>query len=192
AVERSKANLTQAQAEKDAAAAQTAKAEADLKAAQAAAAAAEKPLRAVAFSADGKTLATAGDDNLVHLWDAETGAPLETLAGHQAVVNTLAPAGGNLLLSAAADKQAVVWHINPDWQLVGQLAPQKDAPPDLTASPFADRVTALAFSPDGKLLAAGGGEPSRSGELMIWDVAARSLVRKIEDPHSDTVFSVEF
>ncbi|MFO0911867.1 MAG: c-type cytochrome domain-containing protein [Pirellulales bacterium] len=59
-------------------------------------------------------------------------------------------------------------------------------------SPFADRVTSLDFSPDSQLLAVGGGEPSRSGQLQIWNVAEGKLVRDIKDAHSDTVLSVAF
>src|SRR4029079_16075551 len=43
-----------------------------------------------------------------------------------------------------------------------------------------------------KLLATGGGDASRSGELMIWDVTSQTLVREIKDAHSDTVMGVEF
>ena len=54
-------------------------------------------------------------------------------------------------------------------------------------------MLALDFSPDGKLLAAGGGEPSRSGEIKIWDVG-RGQARAIlpETLHSDTVFGLAF
>ena len=38
--------------------------------------------------------------------------------------------------------------------------------------PHAFRVLAIDFSPDGKLMATGGGEPSRSGEVKLWDVAS--------------------
>lgn len=59
-------------------------------------------------------------------------------------------------------------------------------------SPFADRVLCLDVNPSGGLLATGGGEPSRSGELMIWNTADGSLVRSIDAAHSDTVLSVSF
>ena len=57
---------------------------------------------------------------------------------------------------------------------------------------LADRVTALDFSPDSRLLASGSGEPSRSGELKIWNVADGTLTREITDAHSDSIFGVDF
>ena len=55
-----------------------------------------------------------------------------------------------------------------------------------------DRVTALAFSPDGTLLATGSGDPSRSGELKIWFAESGDLVGAIPDAHSDTILGIEF
>ena len=57
---------------------------------------------------------------------------------------------------------------------------------------FIDRVIALDFAPNGKLLATGGGEPSRTGELKLWNVETGDLVREIAEAHSDTVFSIDF
>lgn len=59
-------------------------------------------------------------------------------------------------------------------------------------SPFSDRVLSVDVDPNGKFLATGGGEPSRGGELMIWDVVDGSLIRVIENSHNDTVLSVRF
>ncbi|WP_372897732.1 c-type cytochrome domain-containing protein [Stieleria sp.] len=59
-------------------------------------------------------------------------------------------------------------------------------------SPFADRVLSVDVDPSGQWLATGGGEPSRAGELMIWNLSDGSLVRRIESPHSDTVLCVRF
>lgn len=155
-------------------------------------AAAPKPLKAVTFVAGGRILATAGDDNIVHLYDAATGKPLENLNGNAAVVAALDDASGTIVVSGAADNAVIAWDADPTWQLAGQLGPNPETPLDLAPSPFINRVLALAFSPDGKKLITGGGDPSRSGQLLLWDVENRTVIREFENAHSDTVFSVDF
>lgn len=54
------------------------------------------------------------------------------------------------------------------------------------------RITALAFSPDGQLLATGSGDPSRSGELKIWRAANGELLGSVPDAHIDTILGIEF
>lgn len=166
--------------------------DAELKSAQDARKTLEKPIRAIDFSADGSKLVTAGDDNVVHVWNGNDGRHLEEYSGHGSQVTAVACGAGNVLISGSADKSAIVWNTKPAWKLVGRLGAADDAPLDLSNSPFVSRVLALAFSPDGRLIATGGGDPSRSGELMIWDVAKRSMIREIEDAHSDTVLGLEF
>ena len=72
------------------------------------------------------------------------------------------------------------------WRLVKTIGNPKDS------TVFADRVTSLAFSHDGKLLATGGGEPSRTGEVLIWDTASWSQVGNVADAHSDVVYDLQF
>ena len=55
----------------------------------------------------------------------------------------------------------------------------------------AEDVRAVAFSPDGKLLAAAGGLPARRGEVKIWDVEKRALLQTIAG-HADCIYAVEF
>lgn len=184
--------INAAKAHQDAMTAAQMKADADLKGATDADTAALKPVRSVAFSVDGKRLLTSGDDNLIHVWDSTTGKAIEVFTGHKAVVSSIATGPNGLVVSGSQDQTAAVWNTVPKWSLIGQLGPKKEAPLDLGPSPFVSRVLSLAFSRDGKWLATGGGEASRSGELFIWDVAQQTLAKELKDAHSDTVMSIEF
>ena len=53
-------------------------------------------------------------------------------------------------------------------------------------------INALAFSHDGKLLATGSGEPSRGGEIKLWNPADGILVRDLPNVHTDAVFGLDF
>ena len=75
------------------------------------------------------------------------------------------------LLAGGADKSAILWNTEPAWPLVRTIGSADDP------SKFIDRVISLDFSPDGRLLATGGGYPSRSGELKLWNPADGTLVR---------------
>ena len=151
-----------------------------------------KALMGIAFSTDGNAIATVGADNLVRLWDGKSGRQVETLAGHTAAPKAVKFDAGSSLITTGTDKSLVVWDSNPEWQLIATIGTSKEAPLDISKSPFVSRVISLDFSDDGKLLATGGGDPSRSGEVILFDVEKLTVVRKIEDAHSDTVFDLEF
>jgi WD40 repeat protein len=163
-----------------------AKAQVEMDLARKAASASEKPINVVAFSPQASAVLTGSDDGVVRSYSADTGAPCEIFAGHNGAVTSLAVLPDGTILSSAADRSVKSWDGNPPWTLKATLGTGDDR------SPFADRVLALAFSPDGSLLATGGGVASRSGELKILSVATGQLFRDIPDAHSDTVFCLSF
>lgn len=146
----------------------------------------EKPLKSVSFSPNGLTLATVGDNQLLHSWDAETGAPVDIYTGQNAALSLVAFTKEGNAISLAANNTGVVWDFATEWKLERTIGT-----PD-SGEMLVDRVTALDFSPDGKRLASGGGEPSRSGEIKIWNVENGQLILGFKEPHSDTVFGLDF
>ena len=146
---------------------------------------AEKPIRAIAFSADSQMVLTGGDDMKVHTWSATTGQSLESFNGHQGAVKAVV-FNGEKFISASADKTARVWSLGIEWKLERTLGTGDNN------SPLTDRVNTIDFSPDGKQIATGSGEPSRGGEVQIWNLADGKLAKNFAEVHSDSVLGLEF
>jgi WD40 repeat protein len=111
---------------------------------------------------------------------------VDTYNGQGASITALAFTAEGDVLSIAANNSAIVWEAKPQWKLVRTVGDAN------SSETFIDRVTALDFSPDGKLLAAGSGEPSRSGQIKIFNVADGTVAKELKDPHSDVVYGIEF
>lgn len=98
---------------------------------------------------------------------------------------------GRLAVLAFESGELISVHENaasqdPEWRLVKTIGYPDE--PQL----FADRVTSLAFSHDGTMLATGGGEPSRSGEVQLWSTSDWAHIASIDNAHSDVVYDLEF
>lgn len=167
-------------------------ADAELKTATDADNASVKPLFSAAFSPDGKVFAVGREDGIVTTWKTEDGSALDTYQKAAAPITTLEYASADSLISGGKEKLLNNWNLKPEWKLIARLGPPADKPLEVADSVLEDRIVSLAFSPDGTLLASGGGEPSRNGELILWNVADKTLKQKIEEAHSDTVLGVEF
>ena len=165
-----------------AATAQT-KADADAAAAKQALPASEAPVRAVAFATDGLSVATAGDDQTIRTWNLE-GIPCDSYPNKSGPVLALISTTEGRIIASVKDKAPVVWSAAQNWTLARTIGTGDEK------SPIVNRVLSLAFSSDGKRLVTGGGSPSRSGELKIWNTADGTLVREIKPSHSDTVVSL--
>ena len=108
----------------------------------------------VAFSPDGRLLATAGDDETARLWDPATGEHRRTLTGHGGQVFGVAfSPDGRLLATVGSDGTARLWD-----PATGEHR--------RTLTGHTSQV-AGAFSPDGRLLATAGSD----GTVRLWDPA---------------------
>ncbi|MDD5321857.1 MAG: TIR domain-containing protein [Methylococcales bacterium] len=124
----------------------------------------EGSLTSVAFSPDGKLLATASVEGTARLWDVVSGKELARLA-HNVSVNKVAfSPDGKLLATASEDWTAGLWDVASGKELLS-----------LTHDGLVDDI---AFSPDGKLLATAGKEST----ARLWDVVSgKELARLAHD-----------
>jgi WD40 repeat protein len=157
---------------------------ADLAAAkQAVAKSTAKPV-AVNFSPDAQRVAAVFDDEVIRVWAVATGMPTEESSASPSATTTLvAGADGSFTFTKARSRST---DATPHWVLERTLGGEK------AHGLFADRVNAVRFSPDSKTLATGGGEPSRSGDIILFDVASGKAVHTWKDRHSDAVLGLDF
>jgi eukaryotic-like serine/threonine-protein kinase len=132
-------------------------------------------IHAVAFSADGARLASAGADGIVRIWEAATGQLCVSLQGHSSAVFGVAfNPDGTRLVSAGADNTLRCWDIE-----TGSLI--------RTLEGHTNWVMGMAFTPDGARIASAGADQT----VRIWDAVRGREVLKLTGPR-DRVHGVAF
>jgi WD40 repeat protein len=169
----------------------------------------------VAFSPDGRTLASASSDHTVRLWETASGKELATISGHSDSVNAVAfSPDGKTLASASDDHTVKLWDtttrkglatfsghdggvntvaFSPDGKTVASAGIEVKLWNTISGRELATfsrhrlRILSVAFSPDGKTLASA----SLDGTVKLWDTTLRKELATLTG-HRIGVCSVAF
>ena len=124
-------------------------------------------VNSVAFSPDGETLASAGSDQSIKLWETATGELIRTLTGHTGAINSVAfSPDGRTLASGSDDHTVMLWDA-----ATGRLL--------RTLTGAVDYFTCITFSPDGRTIACATRDSSLT--IRLWDAKTGEELRTITD-----------
>ncbi len=139
-------------------------------------------VNSIAFSPDGKTLATGDRSGNTYLWNVATAsesAPLtDPNSGSSGVLSVAFSPDGKFLAAGDSNGRTYLWNV----------AARTESAPLSDPNSGSSGVLSVAFSPDGKLLAAG----DSNGNTYLWNVATGSQRAAVRDPNSSDVLSVAF
>jgi hypothetical protein len=119
----------------------------------------EHSVHSVAFSPDGRTLATGSLDTNARLWEVATGKEIATMRGHEQSVQSVAfSPDGRTLATGSWDSTARLWEVATGKEIAAFRGHEH----------FVESVT---FSPDGRTLATGG----HDNTVRLWPQGERLI-----------------
>lgn len=132
-------------------------------------------ITSVAFSPDGRYIASGSADKTVKLWEVSTSREIRTLLGHTSGVSSVVfSPDGRYIVSGSWDKTIKLWDVVTGREL-------------RTLVGHSQAVTSVAFSPDEKYIVSGSGDKT----IRFWDASTGREIRTLAD-HTKEVTTVAF
>jgi WD40 repeat protein len=146
-------------------------------------------VRALALAPDGKSAASSNDDNSIQMIDVAGGKLGNKLTGHTDWVLALTyNADGKQLASAGLDGTIRTWDVAGNKKVLDiPVTPTPKPPPPPAPQPPPITITALAYSADGKILAAG----TADGQIYLFNPADGKPIRNLPG-HTSVITGLAF